>query len=91
MRVHDSVPKKFGRNVTILGALSSTGLVTVMSVEGTTDTAVFRTYVKQVLVPTLAAGDMVVIDNLSSHKVSGIREAIEATGADLLGFVALAS
>src|SRR5436190_1448496 len=44
MRVHDSVPKSFGRNVTILGALSCTGLVAVMSVEGATDTAVFRAY-----------------------------------------------
>lgn len=84
MRVHDSVPKNFGRNVTILGALSCTGLNAVMSVEGTTDTAVFRAYVEQVLVPTLAAGDIVVMDNLSSHKVSGIREAIEAAGAHLL-------
>jgi transposase len=84
MRVHDSVPKNFGRNVTILGALSCTGLVAVMSVEGATDTAVFRAYVEQVLVPTLAAGDIVVMDNLSSHKVSGIREAIEAAGAALL-------
>lgn len=84
MRVHDSVPKNFGRNVTILGALSCTGLVAVMSVEGATDAAVFRAYVEQVLVPTLAAGDIVVMDNLSSHKVSGIREAIEGAGADLL-------
>jgi transposase len=84
MRVHDSVPKNFGRNVTILGASSCTRLVAVMSVEGATDTAVFRAYVEQVLVPTLAAGDIVVMDNLSSHKVSGIREAIEAVGADSL-------
>jgi transposase len=84
MRVHDSVLKNFGRNVTILGALSCTGLDAVMSVEGATDTAVFRAYVEQVLVPTLVAGDIVVMDNLSAHKVSGIREAIEVAGAALL-------
>ena len=84
MRVHDSVPKNFGRNVTILGALSCSVLNAVMSVEGATDTAVFRAYVEQVLAPTLAAGDIVVMDNLSSHKVSGIRQAIEAAGAALL-------
>ena len=83
-RVADSVPKNFGLNVTILGALSCTGLDAVMTVEGATDTAVFRAYVEQVLVPTLAADDIVVMDNLSVHKVSGIREAIEATGAELL-------
>ncbi|RYF74982.1 MAG: IS630 family transposase [Cytophagaceae bacterium] len=85
MRVHDAIPKNFGRNVTILDAFACTGLVPVMSVEGATDTAVFRAYVEQVLVPTLAAGDIVVVmDNPSSHIVSRIREAIEAASADLL-------
>jgi len=84
MRVHDAVPKNFGRNVTILGALSCTGLDAVMTVEGATDTAVFRAYVEQVLVPTLVADDIVVMDNLSVHKVSGIRETIEAAGARLI-------
>ena len=83
-RVADAVPKNFGLNVTILGALSCTGLDAVMTVEGATDTAVFRAYVEQVLVPTLVAEDIVVMDNLSVHKVSGIREAIEATGARLI-------
>jgi transposase len=83
-RVADAVPKNFGSNVTILGALSCNGLDAVMTVEGATDTAVFRAYVEQVLVPTLVADDVVVMDNLSVHKVSGIREAIEATGARLM-------
>ena len=84
MRVHDAVPKNFGSNVTILGALSCTGLDAMMTVDGATDTAVFRAYVEQVLVPTLAADDIVVMDNLSVHKVSGIRETIEAAGARLI-------
>ena len=83
-RVADAVPKNFGLNVTILGALSCTGLDALMTVEGATDTAVFRAYVEQVLVPTLVADDIVVMDNLSVHKVRGIREAIEATGARLI-------
>jgi len=83
-RVPDAVPKNFGLNVTILGALSCTGLDAVMTVEGATDTAVFRAYVEQVLVPTLVADDIVIMDNLSVHKVRGIREAIEATGARLI-------
>ena len=83
-RVHDAVPKNFGRNVTLLGALSCTGLDAVMTVDGATDTAVFRAYVDQVLVPTLVADDIVVMDNLSVHKVSGIRESIEAAGARLV-------
>jgi transposase len=44
----------------------------------------FRAYVEQVLVPELAAGDVVVMDNLPAHKVGGIREAIEQAGATLL-------
>ena len=83
-RVHDAVPKNFGRNVTIPGALCCNGLDAVMTVDGATDTAVFRTCITQVLVPTLVLDDMVIMDNLSSHKVSGIEEAIKATGASLL-------
>ncbi len=45
------------------------------------DGAIFLTYVRQCLVPTLANGDIVVMDNLKPHKVAGVREAIEAAGA----------
>jgi transposase len=83
-RVHDSVPKNFGRNVTILGALSWYGLDAVMTVEGATDTEVFRAYVSRVLAPTLRPGDVVVMDNLSAHKVSGIEAAITNAGARLI-------
>lgn len=44
----------------------------------------FRVYVERVLVPNLSRGDTVIIDNLASHKVTGVREAIEAVGAKLL-------
>lgn len=64
--------------------MSSTGLTAVMLIKGATDTTVFCAYVEQVPVPTLGVGDIVVMDNRSSHKVSGIREAIEAAGAALL-------
>jgi len=47
-------------------------------------TSLFRAYVKQQLVPSLTAGDIVILDNLSSHKEAGVREAIEAVGASLL-------
>lgn len=83
-RVHDAVPKNWGRNVTVLGALSCHGLEAVMTVEGATDAAVFRAYVSQVLAPTLEPGDVVVMDNLGAHKVDGIRNAIEARGATLM-------
>jgi hypothetical protein len=83
-RVHDAVPKNFGRNVTILVALSWYGLDALMMVDGATDAEVFRTYVSRVLAPTLRPGDVVVMDNLSAHKVSGIEAAITNAGARLI-------
>jgi transposase len=52
--------------------------------EGAVDGERFRAWVEQFLAPTLAPGDIVIMDNLSSHKVAGIREAVEAMGAELL-------
>lgn len=83
-RVADAVPKNFGKNISILGALSCQGLEAVMTVEGATDAEVFRAFVTQVLVPILQPGDIVVMDNLSVHKVAGIQNVIEASGASLL-------
>lgn len=83
-RVHDAAPKNWGRNVTVLGSLSCQGLEAVMTVEGATDGAVFRAYVGEVLAPTLKPGDVVVMNYLGTHKVDGIRSAIEASGAALV-------
>ncbi len=55
-----------------------------MVLDGAMNGAAFLAYVGQVLAPTLASGDVVVLDNLSSHKVAGVREAVEARGASLL-------
>lgn len=74
-------PDQRGKNVTIIGALSLDGIVAAMTFPGGTDAHAFRTYVRQVLVPNLWPGACVVMDNLSSHKVAGIRSAIEAVGA----------
>ena len=82
-RVVGSVPINYGKNVTMISALSCHGLEAMMTVEGATDGEVFRVYVRQVLCPTLQPGDIVVMDNLGAHKVSGIREAIEQCGATL--------
>jgi transposase len=79
-----SVPQNYGQNVTMLGALGVEGLQAVMTVDGATDTDVFRAYVKQVLGPTLVPGDIVVMDNLRAHKAVGIQQAIARRGARLL-------
>jgi len=68
----------------MIGALVLRGFKAVMAVTGPTNGDVFRAYVQEVLVPTLEPGQVVVMDNLSAHKVAGIREAIEAAGARLL-------
>lgn len=83
-RVHDAVPKNFGRNISILGSLPCYGMDAVMTIEGAVDAAVFRAYVGQVLVPTLRPGDVVVMDNLSVHQVQDIEAMIAGVGAQLI-------
>jgi transposase len=83
-RALGSAPQNYGQNVTILGALSCTGLEAVLTIEGATDADVFRAYVGEVLCPTLRGGDLVIADNLSVHKAAGVQAAIAATGARLL-------
>ena len=70
--------------MTILGAMSLGGMIATMTIEEATDADIFLAYVEQVLAPTLKPGDVVVMDNLSSHKVAGVREWIENAGAELL-------
>jgi len=82
-RVSGDRPMRWGENVTMVGAIGIKGLRTLMTVEGGTTGEVFLSFVKEFLVPTLKAGDIVVLDNLGSHKVEGVREAIEAAGAEL--------
>jgi len=60
------------------------GMIAAMTIEEATDGDIFRAYVEQVLCAALKPGDVVVMDNLSSHKVSGVRQAIEKAGAVVL-------
>jgi transposase len=83
MRLTERVPAGRWETTTFVGALRAVGFVAPLTVEGPINGALFRAWIEQHLVPTLSAGDIVVMDNLSSHKVVGIREAIEAAGAEL--------
>ena len=83
-RIHESTPGGHWKIMTILGAMSLRGMVATMTVEAATDTEVFLAYVEHVLCPALKSGDVVVMDNLSSHKVNGVREWIEKAGAEVL-------
>jgi transposase len=83
-RAVGSAPQNYGENVTMLGALSASGLSALMTVSGATDGEVFVTFVREVLAPTLCAGDIVVLDNLGAHRAAAAREAVEARGARLV-------
>ena len=83
-RIHEATPGGHWKIMTILGAMSLSGMIATMTIEEATDADIFLAYVEQVLAPTLKPGDVVVMDNLSSHKVAGVREWIENAGAELL-------
>jgi transposase len=82
-RLLDSAPNGHWETTTMIAALRLEGATAPMVIEGATDAAVFRAYVKHVLVPTLRKGDIVVMDNLSSHKGAEIEEMIREVGAEL--------
>ena len=83
-RLDQAVPLHGGPNVTLLAALTPDGLGALLSVNGAVNGDVFAAYLDQVLGPTLRPGDVVVLDNLSVHKVEGLAEIVETHGARLL-------
>jgi transposase len=76
------------KTTTFLAALRSDAIVAPLVLDGPMDGPIFLAWVEQFLVPTLSPGDIVIADNLSSHKVAGVRTAIEATGAQYLNLPA---
>ena len=83
-RLIAKVPHGHWKTTTFLAALRSTGLTAPLVIDGPVNGDIFLAYVEQHLVPTLKAGDIVIMDNLSSHKRAGVREAIESVGASLV-------
>jgi transposase len=83
-RLVDAVPHGHWNTSTFIAGLRQDGMVAPGVFNGAINGELFLAYVEQVLVPTLTSGDIVVMDNLGSHKVAGVREAIEAAGARLL-------
>ncbi len=77
-------PHGHWKTTTFVAALRSSALTAPCALGGPMDGNAFLAYVEQILVPRLRPGDIVVLDNLSAHKVEGVREAIEAAGAMLL-------
>jgi len=83
-RIHLPVPRNRGKNTTLLSSMTLDGMGPSLAVEGATTARVFETYVEKVLVPSLRAGQVVMMDNLSAHRPKRIRELIEQQGCELL-------
>lgn len=82
-RVKARNPHGHWRVTTFTAGLRCNGLTAPMVLDGAMNGECFQAYVEQVLVPTLSPGDIVIMDNLSSHKGAAVRKAIEAAGAEL--------
>src|SRR5262252_9427171 len=79
-RLVSGVPHGHWKTLTLVAALRFDCLTAPYVIDGAMDGPSFLAYVEQVLVPTLRKGDIVFMDNLRSHKVDGVRQAIEAAG-----------
>ena len=83
-RLRAGIPRGHWKTTTFVAGLRLTGMVAPMVLDGPMNRSAFLAYVQQVLVPTLAPGDIVLADNLPAHKGPRVRKAIEAAGASLV-------
>jgi len=83
-RVYDRVIRNYGKSVTLLASMTTSGLQATMTIEGAVDEATFEAFVEKVLLPTLRPGQIVIMDNLSSHKTLTIERLIKQAGCRLL-------
>jgi len=83
-RAVGSVPRNYGKNTTLLASLSLQGMGAALILEGSIDPLAFEHSIEQVLAPSLQPGQIVVMDNLSSHRSPKVRQAIEDRGCQLL-------
>ena len=82
-RCRAPIPHGHWKTTTLVVGLRLSGMTAPMVIDGAMNGAAFLAWTRQMLVPTLREGDVVVMDNLPTHKVAGVREAIEAAGARL--------
>lgn len=83
-RVYASTPHGHWYTTTMISSIRLDGTTSCMAIDAATDTEVFRAFVSHVLCPSLREGDIVIMDNLSSHKSGPTIEMIEAAGAQAL-------
>lgn len=83
-RLVAKAPHGHWRTTTFVAGLRKSGIIAPLVLDGPMTGAAFRAYAEKFLAPSLEPGDVVVLDNLSAHKVAGIRQAIERVGASVL-------
>jgi transposase len=83
-RAYSRTPFNSGRNYTLLAALRSHGMDAPLVIEGAADSAVFETYIRDILCPTLRPGDLVIMDNVRFHKSAPIEVLIQTCGASIV-------
>jgi len=83
-RVTERVPRNYGSQTSVISAVGRSGASATMTVEGAVDTAVFNVYVEQVLRPTIATGDILILDNLSAHRASCLERVAAECGASVI-------
>ena len=83
-RAYGKVPRNYGATMTLMASLSLSGMGAAFILDGAADSSAFEVYVEQILAPSLTAGQIVILDNLSIHLGPKVRQAIEAKGCRLL-------
>jgi transposase len=83
-RAYDTTLRNYGHNLTLLSGLRLSGIDASMVIDGAVNAAVFETYVREVLGPTLGEGDIVLLDNLRCHKTAVVEALIRQRGASML-------
>mgnify|MGYP002780064886 CR=1 FL=1 len=78
------MPKNYGESISLIGALDRSGIVAGFVFRGATDTSAMLCFVREVLLPQLVPGDLVVWDNLAVHKTRAVRELFEQAEIELL-------
>jgi transposase len=78
------VPRNYGQQTSLISSLSVNGAAATMSIEGAVDTEVFDAYVERVLRPTIKAGDVLVLDNLTAHRASRVETVAQECGARVI-------
>jgi transposase len=83
-RTYDHTIQNYGRNVTLLASMTVDGMQAAMALEGAMDEVAFAAFVREILVPTLHPGQVIIMDNLSSHKSDQVLNLLISAGCQVL-------